>query len=123
MGAHLNTVQAILQVSAKLYQHLTELPSDDERDVFIEKVHQYLDDRGVLIDQLQHEGFQIDLSNKAHATLAELDKGIKGRLDKVMKSIQADMKDLQNAKKNEQQYMNPYSSVQVMDGRYYDKKN
>ncbi|HEY4624082.1 MAG TPA: flagellar protein FliT, partial [Solibacillus sp.] len=33
------------------------------------------------------------------------------------------LKDLQNAKKNEKQYLNPYSSVQVMDGRYYDKKN
>ena len=119
----MNTVQAVLQLSAKLYQHLTTLPSEDERDVFIEKVHQYLDERGVLIEQLQQEGFQVDLTNKAHATLAELDKGIQARLNKVMKSIQADMKDLQNAKKNEQQYMNPYASVQVMDGRYYDKKN
>ncbi|KOS66685.1 flagellar assembly protein FliT [Lysinibacillus contaminans] len=119
----MNTVQAVLQVSAKLYQHLTVLPSEDERDNFIEKIHLYLDERGQLIDQLQHEGFQVDLMSKAHATLAELDKGIQGRLDKVMKSIQADMKDLQNAKKNEQQYMNPYASVQVMDGRYYDKKN
>ncbi|MFJ7735958.1 flagellar protein FliT [Lysinibacillus sp. NPDC097287] len=119
----MNTVQDLLQVSAKLYQHLTILPSEDERDVFIEKVHQYLDERGVLVEQLQQEGFQVDLTNKAHATLAELDTGIKERLDKVMKSIQADMKDLQNAKKNEQQYLNPYANVQVMDGRYYDKKN
>lgn len=119
----MNTVQALLQVSAKLYQYLTTLPSEKERDVFIEKIHQYLDERGLLIDQLQHEGFQVDLKNKAHVTLAELDKGIQARLDKVMKSIQADMKDLQSAKKNEKQYINPYANVQVMDGRYYDKKN
>ena len=26
-------------------------------------------------------------------------------------------------KKNEKQYMNPYSEIATMDGRYYDKKN
>ncbi len=39
-----------------------------------------------------------------------------------MKILQKDMKNLQNAKKNEQQYANPYGHVQVMDGMYYDKK-
>lgn len=115
--------QQLLQVSAKLFQHLAQLPTDEQRDVHIEKIHQLLDERGILIEKMQLDGFQIDASNKSHAMLAELDKGIRVRLDKVMKAVQADLKDLQNAKKNEQQYMNPYANIQVMDGRYYDKKN
>ncbi|WP_332650934.1 flagellar protein FliT [Lysinibacillus sp. 54212] len=116
-------VQQLLQVSAKLYQHLTDLPKEEQRDEYIEKVHLLLDERGILIEKMQIDGFQVNLGNKSHVMLAELDKGIRERLNKVMKSIQVDLKDLQNAKKNEQQYMNPYASVQVMDGRYYDKKN
>ena len=116
-------VQQLLQVSAKLYQHLANIPVDEKRDAFIEKIHTLLDERGMLIEKLQREKFTVDATNKSHNTLVQLDKGIRERLDMVMKSIQSDLKDLQNAKKNEKKYMNPYASVQVMDGRYYDKKN
>lgn len=115
--------QKLLQASAKLYQHLTTLPKEEDREDYIEKVHTLLDDRGILIEEMQKSGFRVDFTNKSHQMLVELDKGIRERLDKVMKDIQKDLKDIQNAKKNEQQYMNPYASVQVMDGRYYDKKN
>ncbi len=119
----MDNTQQLLQVSAKLYQHLIEIPADEGRDVYIEKIHSLLDERGVLIETMQRNGFQIDYENKSHTMLAELDKGIRERLDKVMKVIQLDLKDLQNAKKNEKQYMNPYSEIAIMDGRYYDKKN
>lgn len=115
-------MQQVLQVSAKLYQHLTNLPTDEQRDEYIKKIHLLLDERGLLIEKMQQDGFRVDLENKSHGMLAELDKGIRERLNKVMKSIQNDLKDLQNAKKNEQQYLNPYASVQVMDGRYFDNK-
>ena len=113
----------LLQISAKLYQHLTNLPKEEERDAHIEKIHSLLDERGLLIEEITRNGFQIDPSEKSHQMLIELDKGIRERLNNVMKVIQTDLKDLQNAKKNEKQYLNPYASVQVMDGRYYDKKN
>ena len=115
--------QQLLQVSAKLNQHLTDIPSEESRDVYIEKINILLDERGVIIDTLQQNGFQIESGNKLHGMLVELDNGIRERLKKVMKVIQQDLKDLQNAKKNEKQYLNPYSEIAVMDGRYYDKKN
>ena len=119
----MDQTQQLLQVSARLYQHLTEVPVDEARDGYIEKINSLLDERGILIEAMQRNGFQLDFEHKSHTMLAELDKGILERLDKVMKAIQLDLKDLQNAKKNEKQYINPYASVQVMDGRYYDKKN
>lgn len=119
----MDNLQQLLQVSAKLYQHLTDVVEIEQRDEYIEKVHSLLDKRGIVMEQIQKNGFQLDAGNKSHTMLVELDKGIRDRLAKVMKTIQLDLKDLQNAKKNEKQYMNPYASVQVMDGRYYDKKN
>ena len=116
-------LQQLLQISAKLYQHLAVLPAEEQRDTYIEKTNTLLDERGIIMVKMQQEGFKIDMQQKPHAILAELDKGIRERLNKIMKVIQTDLKDLQNAKKHEQQYMNPYANVQVMDGRYYDKKN
>ncbi|MEK4424144.1 flagellar protein FliT [Solibacillus sp. FSL K6-1523] len=116
-------VKVLLQISAKLYQHLAVIPKGDDREEYIEQINEQLDERGIIIEELRKQGFIANPEEKAHATLIELDKGIRERLNFVMKEVKHDLKDLQNSKKNEQQYMNPYASIQVMDGRYYDKKN
>ncbi|QCR31527.1 flagellar protein FliT [Lysinibacillus sp. SGAir0095] len=118
----MDNTQRLLQISAKLLKHLTDIPKGEDRSEYIDEINLMLDERGALIDKLSQEGFVMDANNKIHNTLAQLDKGIRERLDDVMKLVKQDMKDLQNSKKNEKQYMNPYSSVQVMDGMYYDKK-
>ncbi|MEK4228446.1 flagellar protein FliT [Solibacillus sp. FSL H8-0538] len=118
----MSQVQQLLQVSARLYQHLSEIPHSDQRDAYIETINIMLDEREGIIYMLREEGFLVDTTNRAHTTLVELDKGIRERLSKVMDAVKHDMKDLQNQKKNEKQYMNPYSDVRVMDGMYYDKK-
>ena len=115
-------IHKLLQVSAKLFEQLSSIPKSEERDAYIEEIDSKLEQRGVIIAELQQLGFQMDSSNKLHNTLAELDKGIRERLNKVLTEIKLDLKELQNSKKNEMQYANPYADVRVMDGMYYDKK-
>lgn len=119
---NIDTQQKLLQVSAKLFQYLESVPTGEHRDEFIKEIDRQLDDRGKLFELLQKEGFQIHPEDKTHSILMQLDKGIRERLDLVMQEVKKDMKNLQTAKKNEKQYINPYSSVRVMDGMYYDKK-
>lgn len=114
--------QLLLQISAKLFQYLETIPKGDTRDIFTEEINRQLDERGRVLELLQEEGFKIEPGNQVHATLIELDKGIRERLEVVMQEVKQDMKNLQTAKKNEKQYSNPYASVRVMDGMYYDKK-
>lgn len=114
--------QQLLQLSAKLYKLLETVPRGEQRDDFIQEVERQLDERGEVVVQLSEKGFQLDPNNKVHIMLIELDKGIRERLDAIMEEVKSDMKTLQSAKKNEKQYMNPYSSVRIMDGMYYDKK-
>lgn len=118
----MDTQQQLLQISAKLFQFLESVPSGEQRDDFIKEINRQLDDRGKIIEILHGEGFQMDPQNKIHSMLIQLDKGIRERLEFVMQEVKKDMKTLQTAKKNEKQYINPYSSVRVMDGMYYDKK-
>ena len=118
----MDRIQDLLQVSAKLYVQLADIPKGEERDHYVEEINSKLDNRGEIMESLRENGFEYDASNKAHVTLFELDKGIRERMRLVMNAVQYDLKELQNAKKNEQQYMNPYSHVQVMDGMYYDRK-
>lgn len=115
-------IQALLQLSANLYEKLVNDPEVSVRDEFIEEVNELLDKRGVLMQQLSDAGFIYNRTSKAHRTLFELDKGIQERLNRVLNTIKKDMKELQATKKSEQQYNNPYGHVQTMDGMYYDKK-
>lgn len=114
--------QQLLQVSAKLYKLLESVPSGDERDKFIRDIDQLLDERGKFIELLVQKNIRLDIQNKDHLLLKKLDEGIKNRLENVMQVVKQDLKNLQKTKKHEKQYMNPYASIQVMDGMYYDKK-
>jgi flagellar protein FliT len=115
-------IQDLLQASARLYSHLTTVPPAEERDEYIVIIEALLDERGEIIDELMESGFVVDAQNNVHGILADLDKGIKERLNKVLGAVKEDMRELNKQKKNEIQYMNPYSHLQVMDGMYYDKK-
>lgn len=118
----MDLIKELLQVSAKLYQLLTNVPKGAERDQYIEKINTLLDERGEIINTLKTQNFQLNKEIKLHTMLIELDLGIRERLQLVMEAVKKDMRDLQNAKKNEHQYMNPYSNVRIMDGMYYDRK-
>ncbi|WP_107942135.1 flagellar protein FliT [Metasolibacillus fluoroglycofenilyticus] len=115
-------LQQLLQISAKLYEKLISNPEETKRDAFIEEINALLDQRGKIMEELVQSGFAYNSGVKTHQMLLELDKGIRNRLERVMSSIKADMKELQTSKKSEQQYLNPYSHIQTMDGMYYDKK-
>lgn len=114
--------QQLLQVSAKLFQHLGNVVQSEERDAFLKTVDELMGERGQLISLLQEENIPLTDTNSQHALLKELDKGIQERLKSIMAELKKDMKTVQTAKKSEVQYNNPYASVRVMDGRYYDQK-
>lgn len=114
--------QQLLQLSAKIFQLLETIPNGDERDEFLEEIDRLLEERGQILEALRNENVRFEKENKVHGMLIELDKGIRDRLDLVMQAVKKDMKNLQVAKQKEKEYINPYSSVRVLDGKYYDKK-
>jgi flagellar protein FliT len=111
-----------LQKSANLYKLLTTIPPGTERVEFIEKVNELLDERELLVEQLKKEGFKYDENDSTHKTLFELDQGIQKRLGLVLDGIKKDLISLQNSKKNEQHYIDPYEKIRNLEGRYYDGK-
>ena len=111
-----------LQTSAKLFKHLTDIPDGENRTSYIEAINRLLDERGDLINQLKDSNFRYDEKNKIHLTLFELDKGIRERLVLVMEAVKEDIKDFQNTKKHERQYIDPYEGLRTIEGRYYDGK-
>jgi flagellar protein FliT len=118
-----NFEQQLLQLSAQLFQELSKVPeSSHDRDSYLERVDQLLEKRGQLFETMHAQQIKLDSSSKNKDLLIELDKGIQKRLQNVMLTVKNDIKNVKVSKQKEGNYINPYSSVQVMDGRYYDKK-
>jgi flagellar protein FliT len=115
-------VNDYLQISAQLYKHLTTVPVGEERSEYIKKINDLLDQRGEAINALQQSDFKYDENNNIHQTLFELDKGIQLRLKLVMDEVKNDIKELNNTKKNERHYIDPYEDLRTIEGRYYDGK-
>lgn len=115
-------LNALLKVSADLYELLSTIPEGTERDTLIFEIDEMIEERGELMDSLLEDNFQYDESNKLHETLLELDQGIRTRLTLHLNSIKSDLRDIQLTKQTEKNYSNPYADVRVMDGKYYDTK-
>jgi len=115
-------VQKLLATSAQLYEHLTVIPEGDERDTYIEKIENLLDQRGRLLEEVMASNSVSLDGHQLTPHLLKLDRGIQARLEKVMIVIKTDIKNLQQSKKSEQSYFNPYADVGAMDGVYYDGK-
>ena len=115
----MGSVEQFLAVSEELYSHLLKIPNDDERTDFIEKINELLDTREVALQSLDIE--QISKLS-VYGKLIELDHGISKQLTTVMALVKKDIKELQQKKRHEASYTNPYAATQMIDGMYFDNK-
>lgn len=115
-------VENFLTASVNLYKHLTHRPTDEDRDEFIEQINMLLEDREQSIKEISSRT-SLDIKNhELYETLLKLDQGIIKELEKVMALIKTDIKSLQQKKRHEGSYTNPYAATQTMDGMYFDNK-
>lgn len=118
----MDLLQQLLQVSALLFKHLSELPPDKERDEYLQITDRLLDERGAIIEKLQQLEVNPLPGHPFEKQLRELDERIRKRLKAQKDEISTDIKNLHLSKKSERSYVDPYASVRVMDGSYFDGK-
>lgn len=112
-------VEQFLETSEKLFSHLENIPADEERTAYIDQINVLLDAREETIQRLDKGTVSMHPSFKY---LLALDKSINERLEKVMNVVKGDLKDLQQKKRHETSYTNPYAATQTLDGMYFDNK-
>ncbi|MFJ8064160.1 flagellar protein FliT [Psychrobacillus sp. NPDC096426] len=115
-------VENFLTASEKLYNHLINTPTEDKRDEFIEQINILLDVREQCIEEINVKSPLSLKEYDLYETLLKLDQGIIKELEKVMTLIKTDIKSLQQKKRHESSYTNPYAATQTMDGMYFDNK-
>jgi flagellar protein FliT len=111
-------VAEFIKKSKQLLLHLEgELPSD-ERDEYIDSIHQLLDERSQLLNQLPDlQDFRPEIKEE----LLKIETNIQSLLANRQKVIKKDLQLLQIQKKKTNKYADPYGSISA-DGMFLDKK-
>lgn len=107
-----------IKKTKEIHKHFENEYKADERDRFIEELQQLLNERGQLLKELP------DLSH-LHQDLkkefVKLEREIQDQLANEKDKIKQDLKTLQQQKKQNDKYADPYGSISA-DGMFLDKK-
>lgn len=107
-----------IKKTKELLTHLEEEFPTEEREVYIKKTNQLLDERGTLLNQLP-DLRTLKESNKVE--LVNLETKIQSILENQQNKIKKDLQMLQLQKKKATKYADPYGDISF-DGMFLDKK-
>lgn len=116
----MNTVLALAKVTKELYELVQKEGEKNERETFISRIDELLEEREVFISQIQPP-FTEQEKQLGHQIIS-WNQEIDSILKLVLSSVQVDIKGVNDKKKSVHKYANPYEALQS-DGAFYDKKN
>lgn len=117
----LTNLRELYAVSRGLYDHLQEdFPQgDDERDQYIQRVNELLDQREQLMSSLQRPAAPAEV--KVAQEIFRLNEGIQMKLKTNQQRIQTDINKLTKKRNTGRRYENPYDGP-TPDGVFFDSK-
>ncbi|MEE8671110.1 MAG: flagellar protein FliT [Heyndrickxia coagulans] len=99
---------------------LSEFHKEQPRDTLIQNVHRLLDRRGALLAAIKPP-FSAE-AQLLGRKIMDLDKQLKPLMQETLSGIRSDIQQAAKKKTSMKQYINPYQSLQLNDGRFYDRK-
>ena len=115
----MNIFVQLHSITKQLAEHLKVLPQQDDREQYIETLQHFLDEREVLIAQLQVPVTEED--KFIGKEIMEMNNGIEPTMSKLRDLIKVDINGLNSQKKVHTQYINPYKSLNNVSA-FFDKK-
>lgn len=116
MGA----VSSLLEVTHTLHGHVINGLPKEERERYIERLDELLDQRELLMNEIPvaftEEEHQMGL------TILHLNEVFQPMLDRQLSEIKQDITLMNQKKTHSAHYANPYAAVSG-DGMFFDKKN
>jgi flagellar protein FliT len=115
----MSVVNELLGCNKELINLLMKgLPIEDRED-YIGQIDHLLEKRGTILYSLD---FKSQETLQAKNLLMDQDQEIRTLLAKQQAQIKEDLKLLKAQKQKNQQYANPYQTLNMHDGAFYDKR-
>jgi flagellar protein FliT len=116
----MSAVKILLEVTKNLFDHVgAGLPKED-REPYIERLNELLDQRQAIMDKLPvvYSGEELRMGQM----IVKMNETIDPLLTRQFEEIKYDLSMIKKKKEMNVQYANPYQTLSV-DGMYFDKKN
>ena len=115
----MDVVEQLLIKTKSLHSHLKKGMPETDRDNYIEKTYQLIEERQSLISKLS--GSYTKQEQKTGAQIVSLNKEIDTMLKKQANCLKRELEQFKQKKQLSHQYANPYANITV-DGMFFDKK-
>jgi flagellar protein FliT len=113
-------VNILLEITKNLLDHVNKgLPADEEREPYIERLNELLEQREALIQKLPSTYTEEEQSTGR--MIVQMNETIEPLLTAQLEEIRNDLSLMKKKKEKNTQYANPYQSMSA-DGMFFDKK-
>lgn len=116
----MSQVDQLHDITSELYELSQQPPKATEREEFVEKLTDLLEQRDKLIEGL--EGPYTNEERHKGQEVIRMNKAVNERVAIHMKQLKTEIAHMKKRKTSNQKYTNPYQSVSSYDGMFLDKK-
>ncbi|WP_416729610.1 flagellar protein FliT [Fictibacillus sp. JL2B1089] len=113
-------VKILLEITKNLYDHVSAGLPKEERESYIERLNELLDQRQATISNLPATYSEDE--QRMGRLIVKMNETIDPLLTRQFEEIKHNLSTMKKKKEKNTHYANPYQSVSV-DGMYFDKKN
>lgn len=116
----MNRIQPIYELTEQMKTNLDQMMTAKNREAIMNKVNSLLEQRGQHMESIKPPYTKEE--KQLGKELLHLNEQVQKQIEEAFSELKIEMKQVKRQKSSNKKYLNPYQNVQVMDGRYLDKK-
>ncbi|RLL46652.1 flagellar protein FliT [Oceanobacillus piezotolerans] len=116
----MNRIKPIFELTKQMKAILDQTMTAKNREEMINKVNNLLEQRGMEMESINPPYTEDE--KQLGKELLHLNEGVQRQIEAAFLELKKEMKQVKRQKASNKKYLNPYQNVQIMDGRYLDKK-
>lgn len=117
----MEVLEKVYELTKELTTLLEQPVTSKNRDDVMQQLNELIEERGKWMEQLSppYSDEEMKLGNE----IAKLNPKIQMKMQNLFTDLKTEMKQMQQQKKSQQFYTNPYKNVSTLDGTFLDRKN
>jgi flagellar protein FliT len=116
----MSAVKVLLEITKNLFDHVSSGLPKDEREPYIERLNELLDQRQAIMNKLP--ATYSEEEQRMGQRILKMNETIEPLLGRQFEEIKHNLSLMKKKKEKNVQYANPYQTLSA-DGMYFDKKN
>ncbi|MEC0282200.1 flagellar protein FliT [Terribacillus saccharophilus] len=116
----MNRVQALYDTTAQLDTLVSQPVTSENREEIIQSLTALLDVRTIQMEELKPP-FTTE-ENILGKELLPMNDRISKQVQQIFDQLKVDIRTIKKQKQSGKKYINPYASMQTLDGRFLDKR-